>query len=96
MLTINYEKVGHAEWPSPIFFKEITQVENHDGTLLVRYQRDGKQKQTIKSGGFKKQAGDVLANFEKYYGRYGAAVQFQKAIELERTASLEGQQNSKQ
>ncbi len=90
VLTIDYEKFGHSDWPTPVLFKEITHVENHDGTLLIRYQRDGKQKQSIKSGGFKKQAGDVLAAFEKYYGRYSAAAQFQEVMELQKKESSEG------
>ena len=92
IFTIDFEKVSHADWGAPIYFKEITQCENNDGSLIVRYLRDGKQKQTIKSGGFKKQASEMLASFQKYYGRYVAAAQFQTIIaKAESPSPTEGQ-----
>ena len=87
IFTIDFEKVFHADWGPPIYFKEITQCENNDGTLIVRYLRDGNQKQTIKSGGFKKQSSEMLAAFQKYYGRYMTAAQFQKLIASENSTT---------
>ncbi len=78
--TIDFEKFSHASWGAPIYFKEVTQCENNDGTLVVRYLRDGIQKQSIKTGGFKKQSAEMLAAFQKYYGRYMTAAQFQTMI----------------
>jgi Zn-dependent protease with chaperone function len=78
-LTIDYEKFSHPDWPAPIYFHEITNCTNSEGTLIIQYLRDGKKKQSIKSGSFKKEASAMLLAFQNYYGRHLAAVAFQQA-----------------
>ncbi len=79
-LTMDFEKVHHAPWPDPLFFREFIRCQLNDKqTLTIYFERSGHRERPIE---IKKlaQGQEFLAAFQNYYGRYLAAADYQKQI----------------
>jgi hypothetical protein len=86
-LTIDHEKVHHSTWEAPVRYSEMTNCVINEGTLVIQYSLEGKsKKQSINSGKYSKQGGELLAAFQNYYSRYVTAKAFQEQL-----ATLEAQ-----
>ena len=92
VLKLNYRDFHFADWPAPIEYREITQCSVNEGTMLIQYQRDGKQKQKLKLNKFGKRQQEALDAINRYWGRYqsAAAYQAQKRTEGEPAGPLPG------
>jgi Zn-dependent protease with chaperone function len=84
---LDYLGVHFSDWPAPIEFREITECAADDGTLLIRYERDGKQKQKLKLKTFGKRQQEALDALNHYWGRYQAAAAYQAQKQLESAPS---------
>ena len=77
-LALDHEKMAFDKWPAPIRYAELTNLTLKDnGVLQMSYERQGKQTQSLPTSKF---AGpqEVLGAIQHYYGRYLAAVAYQK------------------
>lgn len=86
MLTIDYEKVKHEPWEDAVRFTEITNCALTDALLDINFERNGSKSRSIPIKKFAN-AQEVLETFQRYYGRYLAAVEYQK---FKRTEAKEG------
>jgi Zn-dependent protease with chaperone function len=88
-VVIDFEKIQHATWEAPIYFRDFVQCMNSDNDLTVQYKVDGKsQKKTLKYGSFKQEAVPMLAALQQYYGRYLSAVAYQRYLEEQKPSEL--------
>ena len=90
-LSIDFEKIGFSKWSISIDYKEIISCTNNNGeTLDIRYKRIA---DNIRSIDLKKYTKDqqqfLLETFQRYYGRYLAAVEFRKQMPLNNQAPAE-------
>lgn len=76
-LSLDYERLNFTNWPSPIEYREITNCAVNDGVLQIQYQRNGKQKQTLKLNTFGKGQQEALNAIGQYWGRYQSAAAYQ-------------------
>jgi Zn-dependent protease with chaperone function len=88
-LSIDFEKAWHGAWADEIRFREITHCEVSDSNVLkIQFQRDGKQSRSIKIKKFpKERRQEVLDTFQRYYGRFLAAVEYRKQSSPEPAAA---------
>jgi hypothetical protein len=86
-LSFDHQALRYAEWPSAIEYCEITQCSVNEGTLLIQYQRDGKQKQKLKLKKFGKRAQEAVDALNRYWGRYQSAVAYQAQKHSEETSA---------
>ncbi len=78
-LVIDFEKVQFSPWAEPIRYSEITRCALHDQNgLEIHYHRLGNSSRTIYTKKFGNEQAAVLAAFERYYGRYLAAVAYRQ------------------
>ena len=81
-MRLDYAKVQYAPWPDSIPFSEITRCTLIDeGVLAIFYNRPGELSRSINTKKFgKDQRENVLGAFQHYYGRYLAAVEYQRQV----------------
>ncbi|MFO1092650.1 MAG: M48 family metallopeptidase [Planctomycetaceae bacterium] len=74
VLTIDYEKIAYGnQWPEPVLYPEIKELNVNEGVLYIKYERGKKQTHSIKLKLFDKRKQEVLDTINRYYGRYVAA-----------------------
>lgn len=85
ILRIDFEKVHLATWADAIAYGEITHCALNDKQVLeIQYQRSGKRSRSIAIAKFSKDSHQTILNaFQQYYGRYLAAVEYQKTARLQ-------------
>ena len=78
-LTIDFEKITYGnQWPEPVRYSEITELNLNEGTLYIKFAREKKQSHSIKMKVFDKRQQEVLDTLNRYYGRYVAARTYQQ------------------
>jgi len=78
-LTIDFEKITYGnQWPEPVRYSEITELNLNEGTLYIKFAREKKQSHSIKMKVFEKRQQEVLDTLNRYYGRYVAARTYQQ------------------
>lgn len=78
VLTLDHEKIAYTPWVEPILHAEITNLSVDDnGVLTISYKRQKKQTESLKTKTFGNSQ-QVLDALGHYYGRYKAAVEYQK------------------
>lgn len=80
---LDYQGLHFSDWSAPIEYREITECAVDNGTLLIRYDRDGKQKQKLKLKTLGKRQQEALDALNRYWGRYQAAAAYQAQKQLE-------------
>ncbi len=78
-LVIDYEKICFPKWSGPLLFSQVSScLIEENGALLFKYGHagTGTRRITVKKFGARKQ--EVLDAINHYYGRYLAAVEYQK------------------
>lgn len=90
---LDFAKVQYASWPDSIPFSEITRCTLSDeGVLAIFYNRPGELSRSINTKKFpKEQQEQVLGAFQHYYGRYLAAVEYQKQVRAAAESKAVGQ-----
>ncbi len=93
-LLLDCETCQHPAWPDALHFREITHCQLTDASVLqIHFKRAGKHMRSIKLKRFaQKQQQAFLAAFQNYYSRYLTAVEYQKQIKHEASASEAEQQ----
>ncbi|HEV7998437.1 MAG TPA: M48 family metallopeptidase [Planctomycetaceae bacterium] len=76
-LVLDHQQLHFSDWPKPIEYREITGCSVDHGTLLIQYQRDGKQKQKLKLNAFSAPQQEVLNAINHYWSRYQRAIAYQ-------------------
>lgn len=81
-MTIDYEKIDYRtdgdEWPEPVLYREITELNLNEGVLRIKYERGKKQTHSIKMKLFGNRQQEVLDTLNRYYGRYVSARAYQQ------------------
>jgi Zn-dependent protease with chaperone function len=78
-LVLDCEQLDLQGWSAPIRYPEITSIVLQDGERLeIHYRRLGSSSRIIELKMFGKRAGEILPAVNRYYGRYLAAVEYQK------------------
>jgi Zn-dependent protease with chaperone function len=77
-LVLDCDQVRYSAWPNAIAYSEISNCSLNEGTLHVRYARDGKQKANIPMKKFGPRQQEALDAINRYYSRYLNAVAYQK------------------
>ncbi|WP_425618749.1 M48 family metallopeptidase [Anatilimnocola sp. NA78] len=91
-IEFDFSKFQHATWPDAILFSEINSSElNDSGVMTIHYTRTSKQKRTINLNKFlKADQTTILDDYQRYYGRYLSAVEYQKDKKLKFEALVPG------
>ncbi len=77
-LVLDCKTLRYTAWKGSLAFAEITNCSLTDNTLLIRYDRDGKQKATIPMKTFGNRQQEAIEAVNHYYGRYLNAVAYQQ------------------
>jgi hypothetical protein len=95
-LAIDFEKIKHATWSDALLFSEIVRCELGDYSVLnIYYKRVLENSRPINIKKFSKDHQRVvLAVFQRYYGRYLAAVEYQKQSKNDTDDSPRPNENS--
>lgn len=69
----------YARWSGPVLYADIKGCEiSSSGVLKIHFGRSGGSWRVIRTKAFpKKQRQDVVATFQRFYGRYRTAVEYQ-------------------
>jgi Zn-dependent protease with chaperone function len=77
-LVVDHQSMRYSEWPTAVQFSEVSQlVMDEHGTLVVHYNRGGKQKEKIKMKNLGARQQEALDAINRYYVRYQHAVAYQ-------------------
>ncbi|QDU27728.1 heat shock protein HtpX [Anatilimnocola aggregata] len=88
----DFSKCHHTPWPDPLPFNEISSSElNDSGVLSIHFTRAGKRTRTIDLNKFSQaDQATILEEYQRYYGRYLSAVDYQQAKKLKFEALVPG------
>ncbi|MDB5386535.1 MAG: heat shock protein HtpX [Planctomycetaceae bacterium] len=84
-LSMDYQELMHSKWPDAIQFSEIVKWLLEKGVLEITFRRATEKcerQRSINTNKFEaSQQSRILAECERYYGRYLSAVDFQRQVQ---------------